>query len=376
MLQGIADRENHLDYIDGLRGIAILMVLMNHWYRFLNHPGEHWLSLTIQKWTIAGNAGVILFFLVSSFTLFLSSERRAGKERTPVLNFYLRRFFRIWPVWLLAIAIYFALSRGAWGWTQRGLDCFLMLCPAFAKHPHLFTGTWSLLAEETFYLFFPLAFSSVRSLKRSAVFFLLLYYIRFLWIAWGPGLGEKYFWHWELLPPAHWYAFGLGIFLYFLSQYKMVWSVLENREWGNILGAVSLFVTYRFLIYNQWGYTDDISAFTLVILFMAAVSPQSIFGRLVRARWLRMFGICCYSIYLFHPLVLILLTAPRNWFFAKLGLAHQIMEIQVFSTFFIFAFICLGIGILSFKYLEKPSVLLGKQIIRILEARLLTRCFS
>ena len=91
----------HLAYIDSLRGIAILMVVVVHAAQIVFHPG---LFATILS---KGAYGVQLFFIVSALTLFLSYEQRQPIEIKNVDKFFfIRRFFRIAPAFYLATILY------------------------------------------------------------------------------------------------------------------------------------------------------------------------------------------------------------------------------------------------------------------------------
>lgn len=53
-----------------------------------------------------GTNGVQLFYIASAFTLFLSFKSRVTNETFPVRNFFIRRFFRIAPMYYLGICYY------------------------------------------------------------------------------------------------------------------------------------------------------------------------------------------------------------------------------------------------------------------------------
>src|SRR5947209_15395493 len=91
-----------IEFIDSLRGLAILGVL-------LVHAGQATagLSSAMTKLTTAGQYGVQLFFVASAFTLFLSQDSRKN-ESHPIRNFFIRRFFRIAPLFYVGIGFYLA----------------------------------------------------------------------------------------------------------------------------------------------------------------------------------------------------------------------------------------------------------------------------
>jgi hypothetical protein len=81
-VDSIADTRYYLSFIDGLRGLAILMVLAVHTSQFVGNDGK---GIFLIPWIVpylnAGARGVQLFFLLSAFTLFSSSRARWGEER-------------------------------------------------------------------------------------------------------------------------------------------------------------------------------------------------------------------------------------------------------------------------------------------------------
>ena len=89
----------HYKYIDALRGLAFLLVLLVHTDQ---QVGEY----TGKILALSGKYGVQLFFVISSLTLFLSLNQRKKFERRFVLNFFIRRLFRIAPLFWFGIIIY------------------------------------------------------------------------------------------------------------------------------------------------------------------------------------------------------------------------------------------------------------------------------
>src|ERR1700750_1903647 len=98
----------HLGQLDSLRGIAVLNVLLVHSVYWSDKRQLH--PHAIAEALYAGQRGVQLFFLVSAFTLFLSFEKRR-RELRPTLNFFIRRIFRITPMFWLATILAMLLWR-------------------------------------------------------------------------------------------------------------------------------------------------------------------------------------------------------------------------------------------------------------------------
>src|SRR4051812_11950864 len=91
--------QNKIPYIDVLRGIAVLGVVMVH-------IGVHTLDGVFLTVTTLGAKGVQLFYFVSAFTLFLSWKNTSKKKENINLNFFIRRLFRIAPLYYLGIIFY------------------------------------------------------------------------------------------------------------------------------------------------------------------------------------------------------------------------------------------------------------------------------
>lgn len=170
-----------LPELDGIRGMAILFVLLYHYLCIADAgvaptPGSllaHGEQIFAMGW-----AGVDLFFVLSGFLIggILLDARTSPRYFS---TFYARRFFRIIPLYYLWIAAYFLIVLGPFhnltgllsgnleGW--RAAPIYFLFLQNSVKIAHATFGTawlgalWSLAVEEQFYLLMPLA---VRFLPR------------------------------------------------------------------------------------------------------------------------------------------------------------------------------------------------------------------
>ncbi|SHL53387.1 Peptidoglycan/LPS O-acetylase OafA/YrhL, contains acyltransferase and SGNH-hydrolase domains [Bradyrhizobium lablabi] len=153
------------DFVDALRGIAVLLVVLAH------TPLQP--SLTFLN--VIGAYGVQLFFVVSAFTLFLSIEAKHDRETRPVLFFFIRRFFRIAPAFYLAALFYLTKDGlGPTPFAPDGIHAWQILSTfAFVNgwFPDAINtvvpGGWSIAVEMTFYVFVPVCFSLITSVVRA-----------------------------------------------------------------------------------------------------------------------------------------------------------------------------------------------------------------
>jgi peptidoglycan/LPS O-acetylase OafA/YrhL len=147
-----------LPYIDALRGLAVLGVVAVHASIAVqpSHPALAWLASE-------GARGVQLFYVASALTLGLSWAQRSAAEHAPTRNFLLRRFFRIAPMFYLAIAYYtLTAGLGPQYWAPHGIEPWFIAATALflhGWHPETVTsvvpGGWSIAVEMTFYLLLP-----------------------------------------------------------------------------------------------------------------------------------------------------------------------------------------------------------------------------
>ncbi len=151
---------DHLPTLDGLRGVAVLLVLLTHLSLAETLPALEQFKNAIR----AGYTGVDIFFVLSGFlvTRILISDWRAGRM---LGRFLWRRALRIFPAYYLLLAILFVVARGPYLW-----PCVLYVSnvtDAIDEHvAHPMRHAWSLAVEEQFYLFWPALFYLLRSERR------------------------------------------------------------------------------------------------------------------------------------------------------------------------------------------------------------------
>lgn len=145
-------RLGHRPALDGLRGIAIGLVLLLHWWPSA-FPG--------------GDTGVDLFFVLSGFLITrLLIEERERTGRTNLGRFYTRRARRLFPALAVLVAVC-AWSPGVL-WVVAYMANVGRIGGALVGGP--LEHTWSLAIEEQFYAVFPLVFVGLSRLRRPAVF--------------------------------------------------------------------------------------------------------------------------------------------------------------------------------------------------------------
>lgn len=164
----------HVPALDGLRGLAILLVLVSHLMLFNDRTGSR-LGDSLSAVRGMGWVGVDLFFVLSGF-LITSILYDTLHDRHYFRSFYMRRFLRIFPLYYGFLFFMILLAHWkhfAWGGRQYVLLAYLqntgLWFPVTDFHPGIWADLdhfWSLAVEEQFYLFWPLLVFLIRGRSR------------------------------------------------------------------------------------------------------------------------------------------------------------------------------------------------------------------
>jgi peptidoglycan/LPS O-acetylase OafA/YrhL len=172
---------DHIVVLDGLRGLAIVLVLFAHFVRedfLIKH--FPFTGPIITKLSLMGLTGVSLFFILSGF-LITGILLNAKNKRNYFRNFYARRILRIFPLYYLSLFLVFMIlpsiinftaqstflkNSQIWLWTY--MSNFPTVAGIWNKSEQFALGHfWSLSVEEHFYLIWPLVIylTDIKKLK-------------------------------------------------------------------------------------------------------------------------------------------------------------------------------------------------------------------
>jgi peptidoglycan/LPS O-acetylase OafA/YrhL len=136
-------KTKRLDFFDVARFFAIFGVI-------IVHVGQNSLpSLFFGDLHSLGRFGVQLFFIISGATVYLTYNKGV-RDSNNLLIFYIKRFFRIIPLFIIMAIIYFFLDNKPF---------FQSIFPWSGFNPEAYNnieGGWSIWNEMYFYLIFPL----------------------------------------------------------------------------------------------------------------------------------------------------------------------------------------------------------------------------
>jgi peptidoglycan/LPS O-acetylase OafA/YrhL len=354
--------------LEGLRGLAILLVLLSHFVIIEHFPKLGFLNL--------GFWGVNLFFVLSGFliTEILLRDIYAGQRIGRVLKaFYLRRILRIFPIYYLTIL---ALAVFGVHETQRFLTYTLTysynLGSIWSKAalPGILSPTWSLCVEEQFYLLWPLVLVSVPKKLYKYVFSLTVLaaiVTRILYLEFGHG-NQEAFCHSFTVASSD--ALGLGALLAFwkMTQEESLRRFLTKAGWIPFIVAAAFWIISRrysgdhFLFLAFGRLLCSMAAFCLVGI--GAFSIPTVYGRIFDGICLRFVGRISYGMYIYHWVLYSLL---RKEFFTWWGrfqftYCHYLRYNSWLGAFVLFSLLTIGVSALSFYFIEKPLLRLKEAV--------------
>lgn len=363
--------------LDGLRGLAILLVLCSHYIGTADRTSVRPLLRHFLGVFDAGWMGVDLFFVLSGFLIggiLLDARGSPSYFRT----FYMRRVFRILPVYYLWTLIYGLIVLGAMVFLrgQTGLGAvdlkqvpiqLLFLRDVFigAMGPLAlawFMATWSLAVEEQFYLLAPplIRFVSTRKLVVTlAAVIAVLPALRWMLIhTWGiTGLRVAYFsmpfradaLAWGILLAAGW---RWAAFRDFLQRRKGLLQSVTVILLAGVCALLPWFARPFGMVSIAVGLSWLGMFFSALVLLVLSQTEGWVAG-LMRWRVLRSLGTVSYCVYVIHTAVIIYTHK------LVLGASPQIYNLQGVAVTLLALGLTLGVAALSWRYYEKPLIRRG-----------------
>jgi peptidoglycan/LPS O-acetylase OafA/YrhL len=301
----------HVPELDGVRGLAILLVLV--WHYVIDQSRG---SLVARAGALTWS-GVDLFFVLSGFLLGSILIRHRGGERF-YAAFYARRACRILPLYAVLLVLYVladawlkdpANQGHAWlfgrpmpFWTYATLTQNVAMSVADTSGAHFLGITWSLAVEEQFYLILPLiiAFAPPR----------LLPWLLAALIGLAPvlrALAEAQRLDAFVLMPTRMDSLLGGVLLACLlnDPSTRAWFEARTRFLKWLLAIFGLGFAILTLERRSLGVLDHtwLAALYTVLVAIVVVDRSGPISRSLRARWLVGLGVVSYGVYLFHQAV-------------------------------------------------------------------------
>lgn len=364
---------SEIESLTWLRGLAALVVVVSHSVRALEvkyNPHDESLSPGIMNALDLGSLGVALFFVLSGCTLTLSNYQLSVNSKRALSRFYAKRFFRIWPAYLVALVAYISFKPvfqlfygdplGHWVEHQffapselTDLASYLGLTFNITGPSGLYNNAfWSLPVEFQYYLLFPLFLLSMRfmsvfgpALIATALFFMARFNVVSLHsdlvlvlsftFAGGMALGHLY-----------------GQLNLTLNRSLSFIVVVGVTVLASLMANDVVPIEFYRMIPSEWVFYGLCGVvLTALVLFGDLRLPRFL---LAPALYL---GKISYSLYLYHNLLIAT---------AILGLIHFGIQSEWARNIWVWTWAfggSLALAALSYRYVESPGIRFGRHLV-------------
>lgn len=341
----VRERMKYRPDIDGLRAVAIILVL-------IYHGGLSFFP--------SGFIGVDVFFVISGFLITQIIHESVHKGSFSFLDFYNRRLWRLQPVFVglllltTALALLFFLPDDLILYSRSARKTSLFLSNLFFDKtttgyfsPETYQlpllHTWSLSIEWQCYLFLPcLIYCLHRFLPKGC---LLPIIVGLTFIAFINSMYNA-----RALPAHTYYLFSSRIFEFLIGScvaFIPVTFFVSNKYVINLFGSVSLLTLLYLARLNPSlaGYPDEhafaVCIATGLLIFLGACAPGNRLSQILSSKPMVFIGLLSYSLYIWH------------WIIFSFLRYQSIVEtpavlIGAFGLTFVLAY-------LSWRLIEKPS---------------------
>jgi peptidoglycan/LPS O-acetylase OafA/YrhL len=283
----------------------------------------------------------------------MSNDNRKEEEQYPTRNFFLRRLFRIVPMFYLAVALACVLHP-VYAGSRTDVVLSLLFLHGFSSSAisHGAAGGWSIATESIFYMCLPLLFRVIRNLSDAlAVFFVgvpILFVTSMSLAALHPETDYfSFFWF-----PVQFPIFMMGIVCYFIWK-RYIASTGQHPELSfALLLLAGLLICLNFPSGNRNMYPFSVAGALLLLGLSLYPWP------LLVNRFTVFLGRISYSVYLLHAYFMV-------------GVAPHVRSFSLGPQFLLLflgtLLLTIPISFLTWRWIETPGIQLGRWLIEYLE---------
>lgn len=365
--------DGYVPALDGVRGYAVLMVLLVHTMGIFIERNGHLTEtfvVAMNKIVMLGRYGVDLFFVLSGFLITGILIKSAAKKEKYFKNFYVRRMLRIFPLYYAYLLSIIFLLPVLVDYTKINLNMLVIYMFYLQNAIVLIGGTlqeyllghfWSLAVEEHFYLAWPFIVRFLKPSKQVVVSIsLILLAIAFrAWFVYFSGMrtgGIEYYVGRFTLCKVD--GIILGCMLALGVRNKAISLMLEaNKYLFLIVSLVTVAVAET--VYMAGGYLKAYNVyggllygilFSAIINLVMFAEVDCLANKIFDNRLLRLFGKHSYAIYVIHvPISAWIYTS----FFSEMPTS---VIISGAKFFLITTFVALIVSILIWHAYEKHFI--------------------
>lgn len=363
------EQKGHIVELQSLRGLAALAVMLGHTLNFYIMPDWFFQAAHILN----GRAAVVLFFILSGFVL-TRALRNPALDGRSLAQFYLRRTMRIYPaIWLVSLLSLAYLIFLHWRipvpdaselvrtrFRADRMDLLHIVASFAGALAFLIPQLWSIFVEILASIAMPfIAYMAYRKRRWLAVAFVVLLAVSFT-------IGPKTYY----LTGLYAVDFIIGAWIAVAGPHVRALAERLRPAAPALIGLSGLAILFtQFLPLTYYSPTAHLVEAALAVIMIVLVVYSGAQVRVLQSRGALFLGDISYSLYLWHFLVLCLvgkaMAVATTAYGLDLAPIPKTLLVAVLTTA-----ITIPLSWLSFEWVEKPGIQMGKWLSRHLAARM------
>ena len=369
--ESISLDSKYIEQLTWLRGIAAFFVIVSHTLRATEvsySSMDQASDVLLMRLFDLGSFGVILFFVLSGCTLYISNSDKMSLNY--IGKFYTKRFFRIWPAFTVSLIVYILFSyifaityptpQGFWvekqfltNFSASDILLYLTLTFNITGPADLFNNAfWSLPVEFQYYFIFPLILAALRyaGLLGPVILSIALYFL--------PQSEFVEFDNNNVFTLAFSFCGGVIVgYVYKSTSFRI--GSMQGIIMLIILTAMATAIANAYItlpdfpiISNIWNWFGGIG---IITVYIALITNFNFHNKV--ELFLKHYGTISYSTYLYHNLfvaISVLIIINFNIYDGLTRIAFT-FSLTLIATYVLATF--------SFNYIEKPFIVIGRNLL-------------
>ncbi len=352
----IAQHKPRIDGPDILRGISALSVIVVHiignsglkFPEFIERVGGHF------------TACVTFFFAISAFSIAYAYGDDVF-SRNKFRDFYLKRIFRLAPLFYLAFAVEATTVYVLYNHSPNPFAALLSVSFLFSLVPSmqdsLVWAGWSLGIEWLFYLIYPFLICFIRTRKTAFLAWAIGCFVSVEMLKLDVAYTSLYM---NILN--HMPFFLSGILAYYMMPEvaKIKERLGTHANWCSLVLLIAI-AGYLLNYFNSVNNSINLYVTYSVCWFLLILISICGFPAFLNNRFTRFLGKASYSIYLNHSIVILFLKLAGFFTYVSASVASG--ELVFFISMVTVSTLTLGVSYFTYYYVEMPGMALGKKIL-------------
>ena len=367
---------NSIPALDGLRAVAVLLVMLYHSWTFVPNAVPHGTSAAASPFYY-GKTGVQLFFVLSGFLLFLPYAQWIFglRSRPSTLKFYQRRALRVGPAYWVSLAILSLTLPITFASLRDVIYHVFYLSNVSWQTTFTINGVyWTMAIEVQFYVLLPLIAAAMYALSKvtrpiiaAAVVALCLVVISAISYSLGSlhslsniPVVSSFLLNYSAMP--YWLGiFGFGIvasmaYVRLTRVARLTERMRQSvRRLSTGIGLAGILLALTLALASALHaipLLDLTFGLAYACLLVGVILGARGFRRVFASRPLRFLGLISYSFYIWHRVVLhVIASHIRLGSFAP----------NMVAVFVVGAILSAGVAYVSYQALERPFIMARKQ---------------